>query len=109
MNISMEQIGKQARDAARHLARLSTERKNATLLAIADNIQSASREILGANASDIAAGKGAGLTPALLDRLALNPARLDGIIAELRGVAGLPDPVGEIFDAQTLPNGLRSL
>jgi len=107
MNISMEQIGKQARDAARHLARLSTERKNATLLAIADNIQSASREILGANASDIAAGKGAGLTSALLDRLTLNPARLDGIVSELRGVAGLPDPVGEIFDAQTLPNGLR--
>ena len=107
MNISMEQIGKQARDAARHLARLSTEIKNATLLAIADNIQSASREILGANASDIAAGKGAGLTSALLDRLTLNPARLDGIVSELRGVAGLPDPVGEIFDAQTLPNGLR--
>jgi len=107
MNISMEQIGKQARDAARHLARLSTERKNAMLLAIADNIQSASGEILGANASDSAAGKGAGLTSALLDRLTLNPARLDGIVSELRGVAGLPDPVGEIFDAQTLPNGLR--
>lgn len=107
MKINMEQIGKQARSASRQLARLSSERKNAALLAIADGLQAASGEILAANANDIAAGKKAGLTAALLDRLSLNPARLEGIISDLRGVVRLPDPVGEIFEAQTLPNGLR--
>lgn len=107
MKITIEQMGKQARKASRQFARLSSERKNAILLAIAEGLQSASKEILEANASDIAAGKDAGLTAALLDRLTLNPERIEGIIYELRGVAGLPDPVGEIFEAQTLPNGLR--
>jgi glutamate-5-semialdehyde dehydrogenase len=107
MNIDMEQVGRQARDASRQLARLSSEKKNAVLLAIAEGLQAASGEILEANANDIAEGKKAGLTAALLDRLALNTARLEGIISELRGVARLPDPVGEIFEAQTLPNGLR--
>lgn len=107
MKITIEQMGKQARDASQQFARLSSERKNAILLAIAEGLQTASKEILEANASDIAAGKDAGLTAALLDRLTLNPDRIEGIISELRGVAGLPDPVGEIFEAQTLPNGLR--
>lgn len=107
MKITIIQMGKRARDASRRLARLSSERKNAALLAIAEGLQTDSKKILEANASDIAAGEKAGLTAALLDRLALNPARLEGIISELRGVAGLPDPVGEVFEAQVLPNGLR--
>jgi glutamate-5-semialdehyde dehydrogenase len=107
MKINMELIGKQARFASRKLARLSSERKNAALLAIADGLQTASAEVLLANAKDITEGKEAGLTAALLDRLTLNPARLEGIISDLRGVAELPDPVGETFEVQTLPNGLR--
>lgn len=107
MKINMELIGKQARFASRKLARLSSEGKNAALLAIADGLQTASAEILQANAKDITEGKEAGLTAALLDRLTLNPTRLEGIISDLRGVAGLPDPVGETFEAQTLPNGLQ--
>jgi glutamate-5-semialdehyde dehydrogenase len=105
MNIS--DIGKQARAASRQLARAASEQKNAALLRLAGALFDQAGEILAANARDVAAGQSAGLSPALLDRLTLNPSRLAGVAADLRGVAALPDPVGEIFDEHTLPNGLR--
>ncbi len=64
-------------------------------------------DILAANVRDVADGESAGLSPALLDRLTLNEPRLDGIAADLRRLAGLPDPVGQTFDETTLPNGLQ--
>src|ERR1035437_8001446 len=101
------EMGKKARSASRKLAQATAEQKNAALLKIADYLWSDRQEILSANHQDASAGRQAGLTDALLDRLTLNENRLNGIINDLRSVAGLTDPVGEIFDETTLPNGLR--
>ncbi len=100
-------MGSQARTAARQLARAATDRKNAALLALADQLLVHASDVLAANAQDVAAAQAAGLAPAMLDRLTLNEARLAGMAADLRGLAALPDPVGECFDAQTMPNGLK--
>ena len=64
-------------------------------------------QILAANAEDLKAARAAGTPNAMLDRLALDPKRVDGIAAGLRQVAGLPDPVGEVLRGYTLPNGLQ--
>ena len=101
------EMGKKARSASRKLAQATTEQKNAALLKIADCLWSDRQEILSANQEDVSAGRQAGLTDALLDRLTLNENRLNGIINDLRSVAALPNPVGEIFDETTMPNGLQ--
>ena len=98
---------RRARVAARELATLSAETKNAALHAAADNLLRDAGPILEANAEDLAAAKAAGTPDAMLDRLALNPNRIDGIAAGLRQVAGLPDPIGEVLRGRTLPNGLQ--
>ena len=105
--MTLLEIAQNARSAASQLAQASTETKNAAILTIADELEAHQDEILAANAQDIAAGREAGLTEALLDRLMLNPSRLKSIAADLRSVADLPDPVGEHFDESTLPNGIR--
>jgi glutamate-5-semialdehyde dehydrogenase len=97
---------RRARVAARELATLSTEAKNSALHAAADNLLRDAGAILHANGEDLAAAKAAGTPEAMLDRLALNPNRIDGIAAGLRQVAGLPDPIGEVLRGRTLPNGL---
>ena len=101
------ELGKQARQASRELATAGTEKKNQFLYSLAENLLKETDEILAANQIDIEAGERTGLSPALLDRLTLNPDRLVGMAAELRVVAGLPDPVREVFDQVTLPNGLQ--
>jgi glutamate-5-semialdehyde dehydrogenase len=101
------EMGKKARAASKFLALATTAQKNACLERLADCIWEARAEVIAANRQDVAAGEQAGLSPALLDRLMLNEARLKGIAADLRSLAALPDPVGEVFDASTLPNGLR--
>ena len=98
---------RRARVAARELATLSTEAKNSALHAAADNVLREAARVLEANKEDLAAAKAAGTPDAMLDRLALNPQRIDGIAAGLRQVAGLPDPIGEVLRGQTLPNGLQ--
>ena len=98
---------RRARVAARELATLSTDTKNSALNAAADNLLRDAAAILHANAEDLAAAKAAGTPKAMLDRLALNPNRIDGIAAGLRQVAGLPDPIGEVLRGHTLPNGLQ--
>jgi glutamate-5-semialdehyde dehydrogenase len=98
---------RRARVAARELATLSTEAKNSALHAAADNVLRDEGAILAANAEDLAAAKAAGTPEAMLDRLALNPNRIDGIASGLRQVAGLPDPIGEVLCGRTLPNGLQ--
>ena len=105
--MSIELLCQQAKSAARELAHVATADKNAAIQRIADQLWNERGEILAANELDVAAGREAGLTPALIDRLMLNEKRLAGIIADLRHVAELPDPAGEIFAGQTLPNGLR--
>ncbi|MCW2624663.1 MAG: glutamate-5-semialdehyde dehydrogenase [Mycobacterium sp.] len=98
---------RRARVAARELATLSADTKNSALHAAADNLLRDAGAILHANAEDLAAAKAAGTPEAMLDRLALNPNRVDGIAAGLRQVAGLPDPIGEVLRGRTLPNGLE--
>jgi glutamate-5-semialdehyde dehydrogenase len=98
---------RRARVAARELATLSTETKNSALHAAADNVLRDEGAILAANAEDLARAKAAGTPEAMLDRLALNPNRIDGIAAGLRQVAALPDPIGEVLRGRTLPNGLQ--
>ena len=100
-------IGRRAREASRPLAALSAETKNAALRAIADEILALEAAILEANAADLAAAHSHGLTPAALDRLALDPTRLRRIADAVRHVADLPDPVDEVLAEWTRPNGLR--
>ena len=95
-----------ARAAARRLAALDGAAKDAALHAIADALEARTGEILEANARDMAAGAEAGLSDALLDRLALDAGRVAAIAGQVRDVAALPDPVGEVIDGYRLPNGL---
>ena len=97
---------RRARVASRALTSLSTAAKNNVLNAAADALLTHSDTIVAANAEDLAVARAAGTPEAMLDRLALNPERVEGIAAGLRQVAGLPDPVGEVLRGYTLPNGL---
>jgi glutamate-5-semialdehyde dehydrogenase len=96
-----------AREASRALARVSTDAKNEALLNIAKNILEHEGYILSGNREDIEAGRAAGLTNAVIDRLFLSHERLESIANDVRQVALLPDPVGEMIDMRRLPNGLR--
>ncbi|MDZ4269649.1 MAG: glutamate-5-semialdehyde dehydrogenase, partial [Mycobacterium sp.] len=98
---------RRARVAARALATLSTEVKNRALRTAADHVLMHTRTILEANEADLATAREAGTPEAMLDRLALNPARVEGIADGLRQVAGLPDPIGEVLRGSTLVNGLQ--
>jgi glutamate-5-semialdehyde dehydrogenase len=98
---------RRARVAARTLATLSTESKNRALHAAADHVLMHAGEILSANELDLDAARAAGTAPAMLDRLALDPQRIDGVADGLRQVAALPDPLGEVLRGRTLPNGLH--
>ncbi|EPR27353.1 Gamma-glutamyl phosphate reductase [Geobacillus sp. WSUCF1] len=93
--------------ASQTLAMLSTEEKNAALEQIAQALDRERAFILQENEKDMAQGREQGLSPALLDRLQLTNERLDQIIGGVRQVASLPDPVGEIVEEWTRPNGLR--
>ncbi|HDY5902448.1 TPA: glutamate-5-semialdehyde dehydrogenase, partial [Pseudomonas aeruginosa] len=89
------------------LARAATAQKNRALLAAADALDAARAELSHANEQDLAAGRANGLEPAMLDRLALTPARIDDMIEGLRQVATLPDPIGEIRDMRYVPSGIQ--
>src|ERR1700733_1589740 len=95
---SVTDICSAARAASRRLAMLPTAEKDAALLAIADALEARTVEILDANARDLEAGREAGLSDALLDRLLLDPSRIAAIAAQVRDIAALPDPVGEAID-----------
>ncbi len=95
-----------ARDAARELAATDGATRTAALHAMADAIDARAGEILAANERDMEAGRDEGLDASLMDRLALDDARLAGIASDVRTIAGLPDPVGETLDGHRLPNGL---
>jgi glutamate-5-semialdehyde dehydrogenase len=96
-----------AKRASRELATLGSDVKNAALHAIADALIGSSETILEANARDLEAGERNGLSDALLDRLALDEQRIAEMAAGVRTIASLPDPVGEVIDGSTLPNGLQ--
>ncbi len=103
----MTRLGRTAREASRVVARASTAQKNRALHAAAAALDAARAELSAANEQDLANGRANGLEPALLDRLALTPARVDEMIEGLRQVATLPDPIGEIRDMRYLPSGIQ--
>ncbi|HEX9018909.1 MAG TPA: glutamate-5-semialdehyde dehydrogenase [Anaerolineaceae bacterium] len=104
---TIEVLCQKAKKAARTLALVPAGDKNAALQSIADRLAAERDAILAANQVDLDTARAAGLNPALLDRLMLTEKRLAAIIADLREVVNLPDPVGEVFEQQVLPNGLR--
>ncbi len=103
----MSALGRRARAAARQLAAASTASKDQALLNIADELASARELLMAENAKDLEAGRAKGLDEALLDRLALTPARIDAMIEGLRQIAALPDPIGEVFDMNYRPSGIQ--
>jgi glutamate-5-semialdehyde dehydrogenase len=103
----LEEKGKAAKAASRKLAFLSTEIKNRALLGIADALGARQNEILAANSLDYKESEASGMSAAMLDRLMLNASRLEAIAQDVRTVAALPDPVGEVIEERTLPNGLQ--
>ncbi|PAU61021.1 glutamate-5-semialdehyde dehydrogenase [Pseudomonas indica] len=103
----MTRLGRAARDASRVIAQASTAQKNRALLAAAAALDAARAELAAANQKDLDQGKANALEPALLDRLALTPARIDSMIEGLRQVAALPDPVGAIRDMSYRPSGIQ--
>lgn len=100
-------MGARARRAAGMLAALPTAAKAAGLRAAAAAVRERAPAILDANARDMAAGEAHGLSGALLDRLRLDAARIEGIAAGIEAVAGLDDPVGQVIDRRERPNGLQ--
>src|SRR5436309_1212876 len=103
----MQELGARAAAAARSLATASTDAKDAGLCAAADLLTERSAEILAANATDVSRAEAGGTTAAVVDRLRLTAARIQGMADGLRKVAALPDPVGEITEGWVRPNGLR--
>ncbi len=103
----MRKVGERARAAARVVARAPTRAKDAALEAAAAAIERDARELLAANAGDVAASRAAGDGEAFVDRLALNPERIAAMADGLRQIAALPDPVGEITDLKYRPTGIQ--
>ncbi|EMK6557248.1 glutamate-5-semialdehyde dehydrogenase [Vibrio cholerae] len=99
-------LGKAAKAASFQLATASTAQKNQALAIMADQLEAQSASILAANAKDIALGREAGLSDAMLDRLLLNESRLQAIANDVRNVIKLNDPVGSEIDSRVLENGM---
>ncbi|MFD2179414.1 glutamate-5-semialdehyde dehydrogenase [Veronia pacifica] len=104
--MSLNEMGFAAKEAAYALATAATAQKNRALAVIADELAINKAAILAANEKDLEAGRASGLPEAMLDRLMLNDARLDGIIADVRNVITLDDPVGSEVDCKVLENGM---
>jgi glutamate-5-semialdehyde dehydrogenase len=103
---AMAQIGVAARAAARVLALAPTGQKNRALAAMAAAVRARAPEILAANAEDVAEARAGGTGAAFLDRLMLDPARVEAMAAGIETVAALNDPVGAVLDSWTRPNGM---
>ncbi|MBC7252494.1 MAG: glutamate-5-semialdehyde dehydrogenase [Actinobacteria bacterium] len=103
----LEEIGKKAKDAALKLGALTAGVKNRALEEMAEALLSREEDILAANRMDLEEGEKSGMSPALIDRLTLNPKRIGEMAQGLREVAALPDPVGEVVAGWRLPNGLE--
>lgn len=104
---AIHDLGRQARVASRQLALLGANEKNTVLRAMAAAIREQAPQLLAANALDLAAGEEKGLSPAMLDRLRLDEARIEAMAAGIEQVAILPDPVGTVMEAWQRPNGIR--
>ena len=102
----LEAKGRAAKAASHRMAYLSTEVKNKALHNISDDLLAKKDKIVAANQIDYKEAEASGMSAAMLDRLMLNSSRLEAIAQDVLAVAALPDPVGEVFDMRTLPNGL---
>ena len=102
----LKEKGRAAKVASRRMAYLSTEVKNQALHNISDDLLAKKDEVLAANQMDYKEAEASGMNAAMLDRLMLSSSRLESIAQDVLAVAALPDPVGEVFDMRTLPNGL---
>jgi glutamate-5-semialdehyde dehydrogenase len=100
-------LGRAAKSAADVLTRSTGSTRNAALLAAAAEIRSGAAVILEANAEDMAAAKERGLSGAMLDRLALDPARIEAMAAGVESIADLDDPIGQVMAEWDRPNGLK--
>ncbi|MBV7258532.1 glutamate-5-semialdehyde dehydrogenase [Erythrobacter crassostreae] len=103
----IEKLACEGRAAQRQLAAMSSEARASALTCSAQRLRAESGSILEANAKDLAAAQDSGLSPAMLDRLALDKDRLESIAAGVEAVAGLPDPVGQVIESSQRPNGLK--
>ncbi|HUV56698.1 MAG TPA: glutamate-5-semialdehyde dehydrogenase [Dehalococcoidales bacterium] len=103
----LEAKAKAAKAASRRMAYLSAEIKNKALHNISNDLLARQKQILAANQIDYKAGESSGMSTAMLDRLMLDSSRLEAIAQDVLSVAALPDPVGEVFDMRTQPNGLQ--
>ncbi len=107
IHADIEKMSRRARAAALKLSQLSTDQKNAILIAMANGLRSAKPAILKANAEDLTAGGDKGLSKAMLERLRLDEGRVDAMAAAIEQVAALPDPAGDVMESWSRPNGLR--
>ena len=103
----MKGLGQAAQAAALQLASASAQAKNLALIESANAIRARKAAILAANEKDVAAAQAKGLTPAMIDRLVLNDARIEGMAKGLEAVSELPDPVGRVLAEWDRPNGLK--
>ncbi len=103
----LETKAKRAREATRSLAFLSTSVKNRALQAVAAGLRQHADRVIAANTQDYEEARASGMNAAMLDRLMLDQARIAAIADDVRTVAALPDPIGQVFDSRTLPNGLQ--
>jgi glutamate-5-semialdehyde dehydrogenase len=107
MTTDLEAMGQRAQAAARVLATTSTDQKNAALRSLAAGLREHTAAIVAANGEDVARAEADGLRASTIQRLVLTEKTIESIAAEVEHVASLPDPVGERFEEQVLPNGLR--
>ena len=103
---ALTEMGQRAKDAAAVLAKVSSEQKNKALLEAAKALRQSADTILAANAQDLKRGRENGMSKALLDRLMVNPARIDAMAEGLEQIVTLDDPIGEILSMKKRPNGL---
>ncbi len=107
INVYMEQLGLEAKQASKVLSQSSLEQKNEALQCISDQIEEHRVEILKENQKDLESAKKKSIGSALIDRLELNESRIDSMISGLKVVSDLPDPVGEIVDLDPTPSGIE--
>ncbi len=107
LHASLLELGRRSRKAARKLALASPEQKNRALVAGAAALRGKTRELIEANALDMAAARAKNLAPAMLDRLMLDEKRIASMAQSLEDIAALPDPVGRLLETFERPNGLR--
>ncbi|MFA9488999.1 MULTISPECIES: glutamate-5-semialdehyde dehydrogenase [unclassified Mannheimia] len=105
--MQMIELAQQAKQASFELAQFGNRQKNEALLTIADSLEQRATEILYANAKDIEFAQSQGISLAIIDRLLLNEERLKGIANDVRNVAKLADPVGQVIDGGVLDSGLK--